>query len=274
MEFKSISNLEKTIISSVLPNLPRDIYKVYGIPRSGLIPASIISTYLGVALGTIGEEGKDFGERQRWHSKNNGKKILIVDDSIRSGKAMNESKSTMSNRGIEYYTCAIYATPETSELVDFYGEITNKERIFQWNFTGTKVIKDSFWDMDGVICTNPSVFDDDGIKYEKEITHGVKPLFIPQMKIKSIVTNRIEKWRDITTKWLLDNNVQFEKLQMQPFDSAINRRKYSKPYIYKGEIYKNSTAKLFVESDLKQAVKINQISKKPVLSIESMLMIK
>jgi uncharacterized HAD superfamily protein len=57
---------------------------------------------------------------------------------------------------------------------------------------------------------------------------------------------------------------------MQPHATAVERRKQSHPAVYKAEHYKNSTATLFVESHKAQAVKIAELSKKPVLCVETM----
>jgi adenine/guanine phosphoribosyltransferase-like PRPP-binding protein len=90
MLFKSLANLVEDISVKILPNLPIDIGKVFGIPRSGMIPASIISTLIGAELGIIGEE-LHFGERSKWIDKKNRSKILLVDDSIRTGKEMGKA---------------------------------------------------------------------------------------------------------------------------------------------------------------------------------------
>jgi len=74
MLFNSLANLVEDISVKILPNLPIDIGKVFGIPRSGMIPASIISTLIGAELGIIGKE-LHFGERSKWIDKKNRSKI-------------------------------------------------------------------------------------------------------------------------------------------------------------------------------------------------------
>jgi len=269
MKFKSIKNLSTDIFEKIIPILPRDIGIVYGIPRSGMLPASIISTSLGAKLGVLGHDGH-FGARGKNIILPMGEKALLVDDSIHKGGAMSRAKEILNIYNLQYYTCAIYAHSKSVHNIDFYAEIIDNGRIFQWNFSGIKATKDFSWDMDGVICTNPKVYDNDGIEYQFEILNGVKPLHLPQVKIHSIVTNRIERWRPETTKWLNKYGVRYNNLIMQPYKSAIDRRKYSTPSEFKAKKFKKSNSTIFIESDEQQARIIAELSNKPVLSIETM----
>ncbi len=272
MEFKSICDLSRDIFDKILPNLPRDIGIVYGIPRSGMIPASIIATALGAELGILGGI-PSFGERKRNINFSERKKILLVDDSIHTGKAMVSASKILGGDRSLYYTCAIYAHSKSKHLIDFYAEILDDGRIFQWNFTGIGATKYFCWDLDGVICTNPIVFDDDGEEYRNEILHGVKPLYLPHVKIRAIVTNRIERWRNETESWLGRHGVQYEDLIMQPFSTAKERRIKSTPEEFKAFHYVSLNGSLFIESHDVLAKKINNITNRPVLSVESMKLI-
>ena len=42
------------IMHLLIPQLPRDIVAVFGIPRSGLIPASIVSSEFNIPMGVVG----------------------------------------------------------------------------------------------------------------------------------------------------------------------------------------------------------------------------
>jgi len=216
MIFKSINDLYCDIINKIILQLPRDIGFVYGVPRSGMLPATIISTILGVKCGLLGSQAQ-IGAR--------GENIaLLVDDSMHKGGAMLKAKKIMDTYNIEYYSCAIYTYSAASNLVDFYAELNDNKKIYQWNFSGIKATKMFSWDLDGVICTNPSAYDNDGVAYQNEIISGIKPLFLPQVKIHSIITNRIERWRSETVEWLKRFGVQYENLIMQPYSTAVERR--------------------------------------------------
>jgi orotate phosphoribosyltransferase len=265
MNFRSIADLRSDIKNYLLPNLPRDVGMVYGIPRSGLLPASIIATALGVDLGMVGGPPLN-GVRKDLFVLPKGTKSLLVDDSIFGGGAMRSALSVFRR---ECYTCAIYAHPKSKHMVNFYAVELPGPRFFEWNFTGIKATEDYMFDMDGVICEDPRVFDDDGSKYQAEIKR-VKPLYLPQTKIKAICTNRIERWRPETEAWLKQHGVVYGQLIMQPFATAVERRNQSDPGKYKAAHYSKSDATVFVESHDRQASTIASESKKPVLSIESM----
>lgn len=269
MEFKSLNELSLDIYDKILPNLPRDIGIVYGIPRSGMIPASIIATAIGTKLGTLGESTY-FGERERNVVLPKGKKILIVDDSIHTGKAMQKALELLQLDKSQYYTCVIYAHSKSAHLIDFYAKTLDKGRIFQWNFSGIGATKNFCWDLDGVICTDPKVYDDDGEKYRLEIVEGVKPLILPQVKIKAIITNRIERWRNETETWLKQYGVQYEHLIMQPYSTAVERRLKSTSEEFKANNFLSLKGSIFIESHDKIAEKIHILTNHPVLSIESM----
>lgn len=269
MIFKSISDLSNDIFEKLLPNLPRDIGVVYGIPRSGMLPATILATSLGVDLGILGGQ-PSFGERKKNIVIPKGSKILLVDDSIHTGKAMLKASMLLKHDRSHYYTCAVYAHSKSIHLIDFYADVIDNGRIFQWNFTGIKATKNYCWDMDGVICTNPSVLDDDGEIYRNEILNCVKPLYIPQVIIKAIITNRIERWRTETEAWLNRYGIQYEQLIMQPYATALERRKNSTPEAFKAKNFLEQNGTIYIESHDNQAKNIAKLSGRPVLSIASM----
>lgn len=263
MHFKSINDMVFDIKTKLIPKLPKDIGTVYGVPRSGMIPASIVSTILGANLGVVGQ--KSFHGKRIANFTKMGDKVLIVDDSMYRGGAMSEALKLHNG---PCYTCAIYVSPEIKNNVNYFAEILPGPRFFEWNFLGIKATEDFVFDMDGVICEDPKVYDDDGSAYQREI-ESIKPLYIPQVKIKAICTNRIERWRPQTEAWLRRNSVIYDKLLMQPFQTAVERRLKSTSAGFKAQYYINNGS-LFVESHDVHAKEIAKITKKPVLSIESM----
>lgn len=269
MRFKSLRDLSVDIQFRLLPQLPRDISIVYGIPRSGMLPATIVATALGAKLGIIGGV-TFFGSRLKHKVLPEGGKTLLVDDSIHTGKAMAEARGLLRNNRPIDYTCAVYAHSQSLNCVDYYAEVLDEQRIFQWNFTGIKATEGYCWDMDGVICTNPTVFDDDGEAYRNHILNEVKPLYLPQVKVKAIVTNRIERWRRETETWLRRYGVQYECLIMQPWATAAERRAGSSTEEFKARHFTEMDGTAFIESHDDQARRIATLSGRPVLSIESM----
>ena len=277
LAFRNISNLN-TIILERLSILPKDIDLVVGIPRSGMLPANLIALYLHRPYTDIDSfcEGRIYssGERGSFINKQNTKKVLVVDDSISSGKALVKAKGKLKGLESEYkieYAC-IYASTEGCKKVDYWFEIIDGARIFQWNlFNYKNYINHSCFDIDGVLCENPPM-DDDGPVYLDYIQHAI-PKYIPSVEIDTLVSCRLEKYRAFTEKWLADNHVKYKKLVMLDMASKEERQKWGKHGIYKGEIYRDGDYKLFVESSLHEAKDIFKVSHKPVFCTETMEMI-
>jgi uncharacterized HAD superfamily protein len=234
-----------------------------------MIPATIVATALGAKLGIVGGV-PCFGSRRKHKVLPEGGKTLLVDDSIHTGKAMSQARDSLCDDQAIDYTCAVYAHSQSLNYVDYYAEVLDEQRIFQWNFTGIKATEGYCWDMDGVICTNPTVYDDDGEAYRNHILDEVKPLYLPQVKVKAIVTNRIERWRHETETWLRRYGVQYECLIMQPWATAVERRAGSSTEVFKARHFIEMNGTAFIESHDNQARRIAALSGRPVLSIESM----
>ena len=92
------------------------------------------------------------------------------------------------------------------------------------------------------------------------------PLFIPQFKINTIVTSRLEKYRKETESWLKQYNVQYERLIMLDLPTKEDRIRLHAHASYKAHVYKNlEDTSIFIESDSRQAQKIAIISGKTVI---------
>lgn len=276
-EFRSISDLNDLIIKN-LSVFPRDLDLIVGIPRSGMLPANLLALYLNKPFTDIDAfiDGKIYasGERGRHIDFDKIKKVLIVDDSIYSGKALIKAKEKLNviTTNFELKFAAIIATTEGSKLVDYHCEIIDYPRLFQWNiFHHPNIIPHSCFDIDGVLCQNPPI-DDDGPIYKKYLVEAT-PLYIPTIEIDMLVTCRLEKYRKITEEWLKKHNVKYKHLVMLNFNTKEERIAWGKHGDYKGKIYKESNNFLFIESSFNEAIEISRISNKPVFCTETFEMI-
>lgn len=277
LNYRSIADMNDVIIQK-LSILPKDIDLVVGVPRSGMLPANLIALYLHKPFTDIDSfiDGRIYssGGRGEFISHSDSKKVLIVDDSINHGGALRTAKEKLAPVADKYtllFAC-IYATTECAGNVDFYFEIVDGTRAFQWNILHHKIfLPHSCFDIDGVLCENPPV-DDDGPVYTEYISHAI-PKYIPSVEIDTLVSCRLEKYRAITEKWLADNGVKYKKLIMLDMKTKKERQRWGKHGIYKGEIYKNGDYCLFVESSLHEAQDIFKTSHKPVFCTETMQML-
>ncbi len=278
MNYRSISDLNDAILRN-LHVIPRDIDLIVGVPRSGMLPANLLALYLNLPYTDIHSfiNGYTYksGARRQFFDSSAYKKILVVDDSIASGSAIKESKKDLehltSKFEIEY--CVVYATPENKNNVDYSLEIVPTPRYFQWNIFNHTTLEKACFDIDGVLCQDPTKEqNDDGPEYISFLLNAA-PLYIPGSKIGTLVTSRLEKYRSETETWLKTNGVKYDKLVMLDLPDMKARQKANCHASHKANEYKNNKYNLFVESDLRQAIEINKLTKKPVFCTENFKMI-
>lgn len=277
LEYRSIEDLNQAVISN-LSRFQQGFDLVVGIPRSGMLPANLIALYLNRPFTDIDSfvEGRAYRTGHRGELTGNARceNVLVVDDSIMSGSALRKAQARIGELGGKYNIKygVVYATAISSALVDIYCEIIESPRIFQWNiFHHPHYLSQSCFDIDGVLCCNPP-HDDDGPVYLDYITNAV-PLYLPSVGLDTLVSCRLEKYREPTERWLKKWNVQYRRLIMLDLPDKAARQAWGRHGIYKGEVYKESDCCLFVESSLKEAVEIARISGKPVFCTETFSMI-
>jgi len=94
--------------------------------------------------------------------------------------------------------------------------------------------------------------------------------------VQAVVTSRIEKYREATEEWLKRHGVRYNALVMHPAKTPEQRRQMGDHAERKARVYakgfKSKETMLFIESDEKQAKKIAELTKKPVLCTDLMKM--
>jgi uncharacterized HAD superfamily protein/hypoxanthine-guanine phosphoribosyltransferase len=285
MKYITISDLSETIRKNIW-KIPRDIDFIIGVPRSGMIGASIIASYLNVPLIDVDSflnGSKPWGGLRleyftKTHIKTN--KVLVIDDTVSSGRAMNEVKNKLlsSKTDINFIFMCVYLEGWGENVVDLYLEDVRKYTenftkyvLYEWNIFQhhEDTMKKFLFDIDGVFCLDPP-----DERNEEEYINYIKnanPLFIPRTKIGGLITYRLNKNREITETWLKDNGITYDVLVMFNANSWEERNKMGiPPEEYKADFYKNNdNFKLFVESSDHQAKKIAEISNKPVYCVET-----
>jgi uncharacterized HAD superfamily protein/orotate phosphoribosyltransferase len=278
MYYRNIADLNLIILKR-LSVLPRDFDLIVGIPRSGMLPANLLALYLNKPYTDIDSflNGHIYkaGERGQFFDVKDYRKILVVDDSIASGSAMLKCKERLKeyNSDFDLKFCAIYVIPGKEKMVDYYFEVVPLPRYFQWNVFNHTSLEKACFDIDGVLCIDPTEEqNDDGEKY-LDFVLNAPPLYIPGSKIGTIVTSRLEKYREATEKWLAKNNVRYNELVMLDLPDKEARQRANSHAEHKAKTFMESQYVLFIESSLGQALEINRITKKPVLCTENFEMI-
>ena len=282
MNYRSVADLNETIINS-LSLIPRDVDLVVGIPRSGMLAANLLALHLNLPVidfeGFI--EGRRLGcgvrgERRGIHQSTDAvTKTLVLDDSVLSGATIRASRQRLADaqRDGEVLYGAVYIAPEASAEVDLYFEEVLVPRVFEWNLMHGGMLQHACVDIDGVLCVDPTEQEnDDGPKYREFIEHAT-PLLLPTTPLGSLVTCRLEKYRDLTTQWLARHGVRYERLYMMDLPNKAARLASGSHGSFKARVYRSTKAMLFVESSQRQAVEIARLSGKPVLSMETRQML-
>jgi uncharacterized HAD superfamily protein/hypoxanthine phosphoribosyltransferase len=278
MNYRNIRDLNNIILKR-LDIIPRDFDLIVGVPRSGMLPANLLSLYLNRPYTDIHSfmNGHIYkaGARGQFFDIKQFKKILVVDDSVASGAALQECKENLKDLSSEFDIkyCAVYVIPGKEKTVDYFFETVPLPRYFQWNILNHTSLEKACFDIDGVLCADPlPEQNDDGEKYI-DFMLNASPLFIPGSKIGTIVTSRLEKYRTQTETWLKANNVKYNDLVMLDLPDMAARQKANNHGGHKAKAYMAKPYVLFVESELNQAIQINKIAKKPVLCTANFEMI-
>lgn len=272
--YRSIAQLNNTIMKNIA-KFPKDIDLIVGIPRSGMLPANLLALYMNKPYTDIESflEGKVYacGYRGNYIKEKGVKKVLIIDDSVSSGSAMQKAKAKLKGLNYNFLFAAVYVRNTSKNVVNIFCEVVDGLRVFEWNmFHHRAILASSCLDIDGVLCRDPTPEEnDDGEKYHKFLL-TVEPKFIPTVKIKTLISCRLEKYRNETMFWLKKHGIEYENLIMLNLPNAEERRKWNKYGNYKGTEYKKPGYVFFIESSLNEAKKIKEVSGKTVFCTETM----
>lgn len=273
MHFRSLTNLSEDVVRS-LPSIPRDVDVVVGIPRSGMLPATLLALAANIPLADLDGflEGRLLSAgRTRRHAAievqpSDIRHVLLVDDSARTGRAMREATEKLERlSGLRVTTYVVYGIETSGKDIDIVAATVPEPRVFQWNVMHHSVLAAACVDLDGILCVDPLPHqNDDGALYV-EFLKNAQPLHLPTRPINAIVTSRLEKYRSLTDEWLAKWGVKYETLAMLDLPNAEERRRLNAHAAFKARVFRKLDAKLFIESDERQAGEIAELSGKSVL---------
>ena len=140
MVYISTNDLNQCIKNN-LNKLPKDIDLIVANPRSGILPAIMISLLLNVPICDISvfETNNIYScgitkKVSHINSLSDARRILIVEDSSYSGNSINYIKSLIPKKLKEKSSIlSVYVNEVTKELPNIYFEEINQSRIFEWN---------------------------------------------------------------------------------------------------------------------------------------------
>jgi uncharacterized HAD superfamily protein/adenine/guanine phosphoribosyltransferase-like PRPP-binding protein len=264
--FMTVNNL----VASTLSLCPKitDVKFIVGVPRSGMIPASVLATFLHSDLYSFDQKAMTLshtGAGFRLKNHERGNTIYVVDDSAGSGATMVSAKRLiqMSYPEATIKTVAIVTTALASMYVDIYAKCMD-HHFFEWSMFNAHAF--CVFDMDGILCRDfTREEDDDGELYIKTM-EAMEPTSIqPRKNPLIVVTSRLEKYRKQTEKWFEKNGYILEGLHMLDVPSKKDRT-HAISVKHKSDTYASlKNAKFFVESDEQQASDIFAMTGKAVI---------
>lgn len=219
------------------------ISMVAGVPRSGMLPASVIATHLHVPLASLSEDGLQELESGARLRTRKGGSVLIVDDTVASGRAIRIAKK----RVMDPITAAVYCPPEKRDLVDYCGSALPLPHYLEWNFANSIHAETCGWDLDGVIHG-----------------HADRLLMLPvRSPVRLIATARLESQREITEAWLNRHGIVWDALEMWP--GTEEERTGTAVAQWKGATALRHKCSMYVESELGLSRLIHKYSKLRVI---------
>jgi orotate phosphoribosyltransferase len=277
MNYRSIRDLTQDLLTW---ELPPDIEVIVGIPRSGLLVANILSLHRNIPFtdldGLLAGRMLGLGTTKKVPSDpvdllKTPRRVLVVDDTHRSGTALAEAKQAIAAAGLlhQMMFAAVYMNPGGEHRVDFYRRILPAPRVFEWNLMHTRDAAQACWDLDGVFCRDPTPEEnDDGPRYLQFLS-TVPAQMRPSFPLGHIVTSRLEKYRPQTEEWLARNGIKYRNLAMLNLPNKQARVAAGCHAAFKAEVYKNTPAAIFVESSSEQAAEIARLSGKYVICFQT-----
>ena len=276
MQYKSFSDLARDITVAA-HQVPVDVDLIVGIPRSGLLAASVLGLALNTRICDLGafldnREVTTGSSRRVGHGNfsraHEAAHALVLDDSVATGASIAQVRKQIaaSQYSGKVTLAAVYHAPGTESLVDLSFAEVRLPRLFQWNLLHRREAEQYCVDIDGVLCVDPTEHDnDDGPRY-RQFLAATKPLARPTARLGHLVTSRLERYRAETERWLAEQGVVYGTLHMLDVASAAERRRLNAHGRFKASVYASlSETNLFIESERAQAREIADRSGKPVL---------
>lgn len=240
-----------------------DITGVCGVPRAGSLIAYLISAHLNIQLVEFSDllsgSGNWRNGRRRKCAGATGK-ILVVDDTVATGDHMRDVRAKLANCPAELVFGAYIAMTQGKSEVDcFYLDVGNEDHLFEFNIFHHWFCDRIMSDLDGVLSEDWTHDHETGDLEQTYHCHlqNSRWLIRPTFQLKAIVTGRLEIHRSATESWLRQHNIQFGELIMHPATRPEDRHDVA---LWKGDIFKQSNAMMFVESCPVQAARIKEVS--------------
>jgi hypothetical protein len=194
--------------------------------------------------------------------------VAVIDDTTFKGGSLSHTHGTM--RKVHPKVNAVFATvyrnPRSRGKPHLSAVELPEPHFLEWNLFNSVYNQWTAYDFDGILCRNPSSWeDDDGGVYQRWMDE-VAPLgYFPRKGARLIVTARLERYRESTEAWLRRWRIGCEYLVMGPWESNRERSRHSIARWKAEQLKRHPNIRLYVESEPHLAKQIAAISGVPVL---------
>jgi len=278
MHYRSIDDLNRDVKNWLL-RLPEDIEIVAGLPRSGMLAANMLALHMNLPLTDVQGiiEGRVLMSGPRCAVQADAdflatpRKVMVLDDCVFTGKQVENAKRRIDEASLPHQVLygGVYVEPQKAGMLDFYCKCLPWPHVFEWNIMHHWILQNSCVDIDGVLCRNPSVEeDDDGPAYEAFIRDAA-PYIRASRKIGWLVTCRLEKYRRQTIEWLARHGVQYDNLVMLDLPDRRSRLRARCDASFKAQTYRSTNASLFIESSRYLSAEIAKIAGREVFCTDT-----
>lgn len=260
-----------TATKKLIPQLPTNISGIAGVPRSGMIPAACLATWLHLPLYEVTRTGIRSitnGSRAQEIKTDDSYPIVIIDDTVHSGESLQKIKNRTTNA---FYT-AVFVTPDKQGTVDFFSELLPSPHLLEWNLFNSGIISQWALDFDGVICEDCPCDGKDTERtneiYRKWIL-SAKPKWLTRLvTVPLVITARLESYREDTVKWCSQWGIKIDRLEMHPAQT-FKERNESNIAEWKASVLQKTNYLGYVDSHSDQAEQIYKIWDKPTVSLQN-----
>lgn len=196
LNYRSISDMT-SLIKQKLSFISSEYDFIVGVPKSGLITASIISTLLNIPIVPIevltSNNYKNISMNpKKWKRQislqlNERYSVLLVEDSVNTGDSIKSALTVIEKSPyiLDVKTLCAYGTERSLYIADYVLEVCPQPRFFEWNFPHSYILNKS-------IVTSSSIFDSSLKRnhlYFKKINAVYNDYLLEQSELSKALTN-------------------------------------------------------------------------------------
>jgi hypothetical protein len=277
MHFRSYADLAHTLTTQ-LGRVPRDVDLIVGIPRSGLIPATVLSLGLNVPMtdidgllaGRLVITGAARRTGQGPASVSCCRHALVIDDSILSGSTLATMRQRISaaHLPLKITFAAVYTTRAAADLVDLRFEVCPLPRLFEWNYLHHHQLGSSAVDLDGVLGLDATRINAASPEKRRGLLESMLPSVRPTHRVRRYLSRCAEPTRSDLCAWLHRHSLAFDFLDLPATPAGVIATPLDGYLAFKASIYRRDHgATVFLDGTPGQSDPLSQRAGKAVIAV-------